>query len=160
MKNIDCLPYRNNAAAITFNTKGQFLLVQLLGWPADFWKFPQGGVHEGESEEEAILRELSEELGIRDFKIIAKSRHTNRYDWDNDSIRKAGFKWRGQFQKFFLVEISGICNEIKIDEKEIQNWRWVDREHIFESIDHDHKLFENYRNVIESVLDEFKDLLP
>ena len=34
------------------------------------WQFPQGGVNVGESEEEALFRELKEEIGTGDVKII------------------------------------------------------------------------------------------
>lgn len=156
--NFKDLPYRNNVASIVFKKK-HFLLVQLVDWPDNFWKFPQGGVHEGETEEEAVCRELIEELGIGNFKIMGKSSYTNRYDWPADSIEKAGFKWKGQLQKFYLVEFSGENSEIRINKKEIQRWKWLNKEELFSHIDHDHKLFVNYRNVIAKVLAEFKDLL-
>jgi putative (di)nucleoside polyphosphate hydrolase len=34
------------------------------------WQFPQGGVNDGESEEEALFLELKEEIGTGDLKII------------------------------------------------------------------------------------------
>ena len=34
------------------------------------WQFPQGGVNDGESEEQALFRELKEEIGTRDVNII------------------------------------------------------------------------------------------
>lgn len=55
------------------------MLVQLKDWKENWWKFPQGGVDEGETEEEAIKRELFEELNITSFKIIRKTAFINRY---------------------------------------------------------------------------------
>lgn len=151
---IKSLPYRDNVAGIVFKEE-RFLLVQLKGWPENFWKFPQGGMNEGESEEEAVARELAEELGTGSFKVIAKSNCTNKYDWPLDSIEKAGFRWRGQFQRFFLVEFLGEEDEIEFDKNEIQNFKWVKKEEIFGHIEHDHQLFKNYRKAIEKVLAEF-----
>ena len=37
------------------------------------WQFPQGGVNDGESEEEALFRELKEEIGTADVKISTTS---------------------------------------------------------------------------------------
>ena len=37
----------------------------------NIWQFPQGGIDENESEEEALLRELEEEIGTREVEIIA-----------------------------------------------------------------------------------------
>lgn len=148
------LPYRNNVSCIVLKEK-RFLLVQLAGWPDNWWKFPQGGIKEGELEETAVERELMEELGNKNFRIIGVSNHTNRYDWSDDSVKKAGYKWRGQIQKFFLVEYLGSDEEIKINRKEIQQFKWVELKDLFANIDHDHPLFANYKNTIEKVLEDF-----
>lgn len=58
--NVNKLPYRDNISCIVFKDD-MFLLVQLNDWPKDFWKFPQGGIEQGETEEEAVIRELIEE---------------------------------------------------------------------------------------------------
>jgi putative (di)nucleoside polyphosphate hydrolase len=149
------LPYRDNVASVVFKGN-KFLLVQLKGWPENFWKFPQGGMNVGEQEEGAVLRELSEELGTTNFKIIGKSVYTNKYDWPIDSIEKAGFRWKGQFQRFFVVEFLGDESEVNFDRNEIQACKWVKKDEIFGHIDHDHKLFVNYKNTIEKVLSEFE----
>jgi putative (di)nucleoside polyphosphate hydrolase len=151
---IEELPYRDNVASIVFKGN-KFLLVQLKGWPDNFWKFPQGGMLEGETEEATVTRELLEELGSKNFKIIGKSVQTNKYEWPLDSIEKAGFRWRGQFQRFFLVEFLGEDKEILLDRVELQNFQWVTKDKILTMIDHDHPLFVNYRKVIEKVLTEF-----
>lgn len=148
------LPYRNNVSCIVFREK-RFLLVQLNGWPDNWWKFPQGGVKEGELEETAAQRELLEELGNKNFRIIGISNHINRYDWSDDSVKKAGYKWRGQIQKFFLVEYLGSDEEIEINRKEIQQFKWAELKDLFANIDHDHPLFANYKNTIEKVLEDF-----
>lgn len=154
---IEELPYRDNVAGIVF--KGdKFLLVQLKGWPENFWKFPQGGMHENEAEEAAVKRELFEELGVKNFKIIGKSVHTNKYDWPLDSIEKAGFRWRGQFQRFFLVEFLGEEKDIIPDKVELQDYQWVAKDKISVMIDHNHPLFTNYKKVIEEVLTEFSKI--
>jgi len=157
MKNSDIrsLPYRKNVASIVFK-KDLFLLVQLKGWPENFWKFPQGGIEEEEPEEKAVLRELKEELGAENFKIIAKSITTNQYDWPLDSVKKAGYRWRGQIQRFFLVEFLGEESEIKINKNEVQAFKWVSREELFGQIDHNNMLFANYKTIIEKVLKEFE----
>lgn len=157
LERMENLPYRNNISCIVFKDK-RFLLVQLTGWPKDWWKFPQGGVKEGESEKTAVQRELKEELGSQNFRIVATSSHTHQYNWSVDSIKKAGYRWRGQIQKFFLVEFLGNEEEIEINRKETQQYKWVELKDLFRNIDHDHPLFANYKNTIEKVLREFKML--
>ena len=155
--NISKLPYRDNISCVVFKEKN-FLLVQRVGWPDNWWKFPQGGIDEGESEENAARRELLEELGGKKFKIIAKSNYTNRYDWTDDSVKLAGYRWRGQIQKFFLVEFLGTDKDIKINKNEIQRYKWVGLKNLLASINQDNKNFSNYRNTIKKILQEFKML--
>ena len=136
----------------------KFLLVQLIGWPENFWKFPQGGLEPGETEEEAIRRELSEELGIKKYRLIGVSSHTNQYDWADNSVKLAGFRWRGQIQKFYFVEYLGKAEKIKVNRGEVQNYKWADLNDLLISIDHEHKDFANYKNSIQKALAEFNKL--
>jgi len=122
--NILQLSYRKNVSCIVFKDK-KFLLVQLLAWPKDFWKFPQGGIETNETEEETIKRELFEELGIKKCKIIGVSSYKNQYDWDKNSLKLVNYKWRGQKQKFYVVEYLGEENEIKLNKNELRNYKWV-----------------------------------
>lgn len=149
------LPYRDNISCIVYK-KFKFLLVQLKGWPENFWKFPQGGVKEKESEMDAIKRELKEELSIKKFKIIVQSSYKNKYDWDEKTIALAGNKWRGQNQKFFLVKFLGKDNEIKINDNEINAYKWLEKDQIEKHINHRHKIFKNYKETIQKVIKEFQ----
>lgn len=153
--NISLLPYRNNVSCIVFKGK-KFLLVQLLGWPNNFWKFPQGGIEESESEEEAIKRELLEELGVKKYKIIGISSCKHRYDWDENSLKKVNYKWRGQKQKFYVIEYLSGEEEIRLNEKEIQDYKWVNKKELLKIMDHNYVLFKGYKKSIEKVLEEFK----
>lgn len=155
--NISKLPYRDNISCVVFKQK-KFLLVQRVGWPNNWWKFPQGGINESESEENTVRREFLEELGSEKFKIIAKSVYTNQYDWTDDSVKLASYQWRGQIQKFFLVEFLGADEDIKINKNEIQQYKWVGLKDLLVSIDQNNKNFSNYKNTIEKILREFKML--
>ncbi len=101
-----------------------YLLLQRIDWEDIYWKFPQGGVDKGETDIVAINRELYEELGTNKFKIIRKSKIVNKYDWDPQSVKLAGNRWRGQIQSFFVVEFVGADREIKLSE-EIKNYKWI-----------------------------------
>ena len=51
------LGYRKKSSALIFDKDGDFLIVQLIDYGANDWNFPGGGVENGETEEEAILKD-------------------------------------------------------------------------------------------------------
>jgi len=157
LSTIDKLPYRNNVSCVTVKAD-KFLLIQNNDWLKNWWKFPQGGVEEEETLEEAASRELQEELGSDKFRIIGRSTKINQYDWNDESLKLAGYRWRGQIQKFLLVEFFGTYKDIKINLKEIRQYKWVTIGELWSNIDHEDKNFTNYKSTIERVLREFKFL--
>lgn len=148
------LPYRNNVCCVVYQ-EDNFLLLQDKGWPTNWWKFPQGGVNMEETIEQAAVRELKEETGTDNFKIIGLSKNFNIYDWNDESVKLAGYRWRGQNQKYLLIEYLGDANDIIIDLNESQAYKWVKIEDLWHNINHDDKNFTNYKNTIEKVLKEF-----
>jgi len=151
------LPYRKGVACIVFQ-KQRFLLVQKPEWPNHYWKFPQGGMNDGESELDTARRELIEEIGTDKFKIYGLSTYTNQYDWDEQSIKLAGFRWRSQIQKFVVVEFLGTEEDIKIDKKELKNYKWVELEELQNHVDHKFPLFTGYWKTIRKILEEYKKI--
>ena len=151
---INKLPYRDNVAAIVHN-RDSYLLLQRIDWPNNHWKFPQGGVNKNENEDETIKRELIEEIGTNKFKIIGKSVYTNKYDWNDYTVKKASFKWKGQLQKFFWVEFLGNDDDIKIDKNDIKKYMWVKKQNLKTYINHDDKNFTNYFLIVEKIIREF-----
>ena len=143
------LPYRNNVGALVFRGD-KYLLLSVKKWPDNFWKLPQGGVHKGEKKKEALMRELKEELGTDEFKIIKQFPFKHQYDWDKESVRLANYKWRGQKQSFFLVEFTG--GKIIIDKKEVRDYCWVTKEELFKKIDSNHPLFKGYKKLVGKLL--------
>lgn len=60
---IDGLRFRRKVRALVQNRRGDMLLIQPHGYD-DSWTLVGGGIEHGETPEEAIRRELREELGI------------------------------------------------------------------------------------------------
>lgn len=94
----------------------------------DIWQFPQGGVKEGISLEENVLRELEEELGADRnlFEIIAKLNATHEYEFQ-DPPEYAKGKWRGQRQTFWAVRYKGKDTEINLlkdENPEFMAYKW------------------------------------
>lgn len=90
------LPYRQGVVGIVRDNEGNFLVVQMINYPDNGWRFPGGGVDEGEQPKDALLREFGEELNTQSFEIIRESILRTQYDFPVEEIIR-GFHKRGVF---------------------------------------------------------------
>ncbi len=122
------LPYRPCVGIALFNDEGQVWIGNRIGFEGA-WQLPQGGIDDGETAEQAALRELSEEIGTDKAEIVAETPDWLTYDLPDHLIGKAfGGKYRGQKQKWFAMHFTGKEKHIKIDvpHPEFDAWRWTD----------------------------------
>ncbi len=127
---IDTDGYRQNVAIIICNKNGQVLWARRFGQHS--WQFPQGGIKKGETPEQAMYRELYEEVGLKSehVKILASSRSWLRY-----KLPKRLVRWDspepvciGQKQRWFLLQLISDDKKIEFDtcgHPEFDDWRWV-----------------------------------
>ncbi|MCP9268385.1 RNA pyrophosphohydrolase [Xenorhabdus sp. XENO-1] len=126
---IDDDGYRPNVGIVICNRQGQVLWARRYGQHS--WQFPQGGINPGESPEQAMYRELFEEVGLnrKDVRVLASTRSWLRY-----KLPKRLVRWDtkpvciGQKQRWFLLQL--LCNEVDINVQrsntpEFDGWRWV-----------------------------------
>jgi putative (di)nucleoside polyphosphate hydrolase len=94
------------------------------------WQFPQGGIKPGETPEQAMYRELMEEVGLRPehVKILGRTRQWLRYDVPANWVRRDWrANYRGQKQIWYLLRLLGRdCNVClrRSDKPEFDAWRW------------------------------------
>jgi len=156
LKEFENLPYRKNIAVILFQNQ-EFLLVQKPHWKSNWWKFVQGGIDKNEELIQAGLRELKEEVGTDNVKIIGISKYTNTYDWPDNLLKTLKKKiYSGQTQNFVIAQFLGEKKDIIPDKKEISNICWLKREQILKLCEEKIGTFDNYKdNVIEKIFAEF-----
>lgn len=119
-----CFIYRKNVIGFIQNNQGQVLLVS-PAWSVSIkkWQFPQGGIDQGEDAEQAIIREMSEELGTEKLKITDHFSSVYRYKWPKWYRLLRGYK--GQKQDLFILEFTGEDKDIDITkEGELAAWQW------------------------------------
>jgi putative (di)nucleoside polyphosphate hydrolase len=126
---IDQEGFRHGVGIVLVNAKRQVFLAKRIGKPA--WQFPQGGLIDDETPEQAMFRELQEEIGLlaTDVKILATTRRWLRYRLPVRLIRHYSQPLCvGQKQKWFLLRL--INEDAKFDfgvteTPEFDSWAWV-----------------------------------
>jgi putative (di)nucleoside polyphosphate hydrolase len=118
-------PYRPCVVGVFRDATGQVLVGKRRN--LDSWQFPQGGIDSGESPEEALYREILEELGNNRFRILYASSKTITYDFPVDLHSKISHKFRGQRQYWFLCEYAPNQqpNLDYASSKEFDSLRWI-----------------------------------
>ena len=122
--------YRLNVCIVLRNHANQVLIAQRSG-TRNWWQFPQGGIHQGESPLEAMYRELYEEIGLRPHQVsvIAQTKRWFRYRVPRDRMPRV-IPAIGQKQKWFLLQLQAPDHVIDLDrsgeEPEFTSWTWVD----------------------------------
>lgn len=127
---IDSEGFRANVGIILSNDEAMLLLGGRIG--SKGWQFPQGGMLQGESPEEAMYRELHEEIGLRenDVEILGATRDWLRYRLP-EKFQRRGSKplCIGQKQRWFIMRLIGSDDRVRVDRSdtpEFDRWRWVD----------------------------------
>lgn len=126
---VDAEGFRPNVGIILTDQEGRLLWTRRLGGH-DAWQFPQGGIDGGESAEEALYRELTEEVGLgrQHVSVLGSTRGWLRYRLPKKLVRKKEPQCIGQKQKWYLLEL--IADESEIDlnishKPEFDTWDWV-----------------------------------
>lgn len=126
---IDFDGYRPNVGIVICNNDGQVLWAKRYG--QNSWQFPQGGINDNESAEQAMYRELFEEVGLspKDVKILYVSKHWLRYKLPKRLLR---YDTKpiciGQKQRWFLLQLVSDEKNINMQSSkspEFDGWRWV-----------------------------------
>ena len=126
---IDDNGFRLNVGIILTNDQGQLFWARRVGQEA--WQFPQGGIHNDEGLQEALYRELEEEVGLEseDVSLVCESQHWFSYRLPKRLVRSDTEPvCIGQKQKWFLLRMKSPENKIKLDRSikpEFDDWRWV-----------------------------------
>ena len=127
---IDSDGFRANVGIILANEECKLLLGGRVGKRG--WQFPQGGMQAGESAEEAMFRELHEEVGLTqtDVSILAATDDWLRYRLPDRFVRRGSRPLCiGQKQRWFLLRMLGDDDAVRLDaaeKPEFDRFRWVD----------------------------------
>jgi len=150
------LAYRPAVGILLLNQHREIFVGQRLDSSLEAWQMPQGGIDNGETAEQAMWRELGEEVGTSKVEILAESEAWLDYDLPTDLQGKLwGGRFRGQRQKWFALRFTGTDADIAIDtpEPEFRAWMWATPARALELV------VPFKRGLYATVLNEFAALL-
>lgn len=123
------MPKEKSAGAIIFRKEGDKIYYLLLHYPTGHWEFPKGHIEGKETEEETVKREIKEETGIEDLKIIPGFKQYIKYFFrqykENVSEadrRKGKTPWVFKLVVFFVAKTNE--KEVKISH-EHKGYAWL-----------------------------------
>lgn len=127
---IDQDGYRLNVGIIIANKQGKLFWGKRI--QQDAWQFPQGGIRESETPQQAVFRELKEEVGLApsDVRVLGKTNDWLHYDLPKHLIRHYSQPvCVGQKQIWFMLGLESDDSSIDLshhNSPEFETWTWVD----------------------------------
>ncbi len=114
------LRIREAVRAVIVDPDSRVLLVRFEFPARHVWAAPGGGMEPGESTEDALRRELHEELGLADVAIGAEI-------WERTHIIPfINGRWDGQHDRFFLIRTEAF------EPAPTLSWEQLNAEYLFE----------------------------
>jgi len=131
--------YRPNVAAIIVSHDYPEMKDVFIAERSDLegvWQFPQGGIDEGESSEEALFRELGEEIGTVKVEIIAEYPDWIAYDFPSHVAAKMA-PYAGQKQRYYLVRLKkGARIDLDTKHPEFKAYKFVNIDELLNHVAH------------------------
>jgi len=123
---IDRDGFRANVGIVLTRGSGELFLGGRVGGRG--WQFPQGGVNRGERVDDALFRELKEEIGLDrdDVEVMGSTRGWLRYRLPRQYVRD---RCIGQKQRWYLLKLTSDESKLHFDstsQPEFDRWRWAD----------------------------------
>ena len=148
--------YRKCVGMMILNYNNEILVGRRIDHPSGYWQMPQGGIDDNENPEEAVWREMMEEIGTNNANLYKTSKQWIKYEIPKETLDKLpwGKTYVGQMQKWFIFKFSGNENDINVETEnpEFSEWKWIRHTELIENA------VPFKRKVYKTILNEFADI--
>ena len=138
------------------NNNNDILVGRRLDHPSGYWQMPQGGIDDNENPEEAVWREMMEEIGTNNAKLYKISEQWINYEIPQETLDHLpwGKIYIGQTQKWFIFKFTGEEKDINVETQnpEFSEWKWMN----FNNLVKNAVPFK--RIVYQKILNEFSEI--
>jgi putative (di)nucleoside polyphosphate hydrolase len=147
--------YRRAASLLLLRQTARGYEFLLLHKPrkGDAWQLPQGGIEQNEDVTQAALRELKEEAGIDDCKVLGVSSSAYQYDFPPAYRRFRPDNVKGQRIEFVLAVAKDDVT-VTVDKNEIDKHVWVNLEEMEKYVKR-----KQYADLVKELFDEAMNLV-
>lgn len=146
--------YRKGVSALIINKNQEILLVNLEAFEERFFAIPGGGIEDGETREDAVYREINEELGIHKnvLELVGESSDPLHIIFKTGTLHRDGVEYDGMERYFFGFRFIGDATEIRCQEVEVRAYRWV----TFREL----KNYLLFDNQLEETIEKIREIFP
>jgi bis(5'-nucleosidyl)-tetraphosphatase len=117
---------KKGVSAIIYDDNGSFYFLifhRVRGW--DGWEFPKGGIKEGETSEEALVREVREETGLSKFRVAGKLDEQRIFE--ADGVKHV-------FDVFVVESSMNIPVTLQKEDPEHDTYLWATKDRVLEKL--------------------------
>ena len=148
--------YRKCVGMTILNKENKILVGRRIDHPSGYWQMPQGGIDKNEIPQEAVWREMMEEIGSNNAKLIHESTQWLNYEIPENTLKTLpwGNKYIGQIQKWFVFKFIGKDSDINIgtENPEFSEWKWSNRSTLKDNA------VPFKREIYKKILEEFQNI--
>ena len=147
---VDGLKLKKKVRALITNDDMEFLLIRPHGYKDNSWTFVGGGVEDGETDMEALYRELQEEVNIQEITSVQESSLVNWFAFSEEFKAKKNFDYDGQHATYFHVSVPNHT-QITIQDCEVADSCWSSDKDVLKRI-----TVSKHREIFNFLADEFE----
>jgi len=148
--------YRKCVGMMILDSNNAILVGRRLDHPSGYWQMPQGGIDDNEDPEEAVWREMMEEIGTNNAELFHVSNQWVNYDIPQETLDNLpwGKIFNGQTQKWFIFKFTGKDEDINVQTQnpEFSEWKWMNANDLVDNA------VPFKQKVYKTILDEFSNI--